>query len=213
MQLCMCISNCIMILKTYFISASHWKIIYHQKVHKCTTHWSSKNRWSCITRAGIRGRHISHETPALHTALCRHCPAHSWLLCPLHGEGFAGLLFRWMDCSEGALCLASFTQHNFCCCILLMLLHFKLLCRISLWESHGLLAHCIGDGHLGWSPSLSCCHSVAKSCPLFVTPWSATCQASLSFTISQNFLKLMSIYSCPSPSLWVTANAHFWIPR
>ena len=109
--------------------------------------------------------------------------------------------------------LASFMQHNFSCCILLMLLHFKLLCRISLWESHGLLAHCFGDGHLGWSPSLSCCHSVAKSCPLFVTPWSATRQASLSFTISQNFLKLMSIYSCPSPSLWVTANAHLWIPR
>ena len=28
---------------------------------------------------------------------------------------------------------------------------------------------------------------------LFVTPWTAACQASLSFTISQNFLKLMSI--------------------
>ena len=28
---------------------------------------------------------------------------------------------------------------------------------------------------------------------LFVTPWTAACQASLSFTISQNLLKLMSI--------------------
>ena len=30
---------------------------------------------------------------------------------------------------------------------------------------------------------------------LFVTPWTAECQASLSFTISKNFLKLMSIKS------------------
>ena len=30
---------------------------------------------------------------------------------------------------------------------------------------------------------------------LFVTPWTAACQASLSFTISQNLLKLMSIES------------------
>ena len=30
---------------------------------------------------------------------------------------------------------------------------------------------------------------------LFATPWTATCQASLSFTISQSLLKLMSIES------------------
>ena len=30
---------------------------------------------------------------------------------------------------------------------------------------------------------------------LFVTPWTAICQAYLSFTISQSFLKLMSIKS------------------
>ena len=30
---------------------------------------------------------------------------------------------------------------------------------------------------------------------LFVTPWTAACQASLSFTISQSLLKLMSIVS------------------
>ena len=66
----------------------------------------------------------------------------------------------------------------------------------------------------------SCCCSVAQSCPTlcwgigeahkgvfvvvvqslncvwcFVTPWTAACQASLSFTISQNLLKLMSIES------------------
>ena len=38
---------------------------------------------------------------------------------------------------------------------------------------------------------MSCC-SVAKSGP---TPWAAAHQASLSFTISQNLLKLMSIES------------------
>ena len=38
-----------------------------------------------------------------------------------------------------------------------------------------------------------CCCSVAKSCPTFVTPWTAAHQASLSFTISQNLLKLMFI--------------------
>ena len=38
------------------------------------------------------------------------------------------------------------------------------------------------------------CCSVFQSC-LFVTPWTATFQASLSFTISQSLLKLMSIES------------------
>ena len=37
-----------------------------------------------------------------------------------------------------------------------------------------------------------CCFSVAKPCPT-LTPWAATCRASLSITNSQSFLKLMSI--------------------
>ena len=37
---------------------------------------------------------------------------------------------------------------------------------------------------------------------LFVTPWTAAHQASLSFTISQNLLKLMSIESM-MPSNWL----------
>ena len=41
---------------------------------------------------------------------------------------------------------------------------------------------------LSWDQSLSCVW-------LFVTPWTAACQASLSFTISQGLLKLMSIES------------------
>ena len=38
-------------------------------------------------------------------------------------------------------------------------------------------------------------NSVAQSCPLFANPWTAACQASLSFTKSQSLLKLMSIES------------------
>ena len=40
-----------------------------------------------------------------------------------------------------------------------------------------------------------CCCSVAQLCQLFATPWTAACQASLSFTISLSLLKLMSIES------------------
>ena len=38
-----------------------------------------------------------------------------------------------------------------------------------------------------------CCCSAAQSFRLFTTPWTAACQASLSFTIFQSLLKLMSI--------------------
>ena len=38
-----------------------------------------------------------------------------------------------------------------------------------------------------------CCCSVTKSCPTLCTPWTAACQASLSFTISWSLLKLMAI--------------------
>ena len=37
-----------------------------------------------------------------------------------------------------------------------------------------------------------CCCSVSQSC-LFATPWTAECQAFLSFTIAQSLLRLMSI--------------------
>ena len=42
----------------------------------------------------------------------------------------------------------------------------------------------------GQRPWVNCC-----SCPLFAALWTAACQASLSFTISQSLLKLMSIES------------------
>ena len=61
---------------------------------------------------------------------------------------------------------------------------------ILLWES------CVTNR---WKPmnldhSCSCCCSFTHSC-LFVTPWPAACQASLSFTISWSLLRLMSIES------------------
>ena len=40
---------------------------------------------------------------------------------------------------------------------------------------------------------LCCCCSAAKHVWLFVTPWTAACQASLSFTIYWSLLKLMSV--------------------
>ena len=40
-----------------------------------------------------------------------------------------------------------------------------------------------------------CCCSVAQLYLTFSTPWSAACQASLSFTVSRSLLKLMSIES------------------
>ena len=41
----------------------------------------------------------------------------------------------------------------------------------------------------------NCCCSVSLSCSTLCNPWTAACQASLSFTISQSLLKLMSIES------------------
>ena len=44
--------------------------------------------------------------------------------------------------------------------------------------------------------NICCCFcSVTQLCWLFAVPWTATCQASLSFTISQSLLKLMYIES------------------
>ena len=51
-------------------------------------------------------------------------------------------------------------------------------------------------GHSGnqYAKFLPCCYcSVAKSCLALLTSWTAAHQASLSFTISQSLLKLMSI--------------------
>ena len=50
------------------------------------------------------------------------------------------------------------------------------------------------SGHTGSKTQCFCC-SVTQSCLTFATPWTAVCQASLSFTISWSLFKLMSIES------------------
>ena len=57
--------------------------------------------------------------------------------------------------------------------------------------------------------NMICCSSVASSC-LFVTPWTAAHQASLSFTISWSLLKLMFCESImPSNHLILCLPLHF----
>ena len=53
-----------------------------------------------------------------------------------------------------------------------------------------LLRQFIHSTNIHW---VICCCSVAQSVWLFATPWTAACQASLSFNISWSLLKLMSI--------------------
>ena len=47
---------------------------------------------------------------------------------------------------------------------------------------------------------------------LFVTPWTAACQASLSFTISQNSLKLMSVESMMPSSHLILSHCLLLLP-
>ena len=72
-------------------------------------------------------------------------------------------------------------------------------------------------GYLFWVElCLSCVHpnsyvvvKLLSRVQLFATPWTATCQAFLSFTISQSFLKLMSIESV-MPSNQILFFFFFW---
>ena len=48
---------------------------------------------------------------------------------------------------------------------------------------------------------------------LFVTPWTAACQASLSFTISWSLLKLMSIESLMASSHLILYHPILFLPR
>ena len=54
--------------------------------------------------------------------------------------------------------------------------------------------------------------SVTQSCPPFTTPWTAACQASLSFTISQSLLKLMSIESVMPSNHRILCHLLFLLP-
>ena len=95
-----------------------------------------------------------------------------------------------------------------------MSLVFQSVCQR--WRSRGsllLLVWCVCNGsaviismtsavpRLLFNPSVQF-SSVTQSCPIFSTPWTTTHQASLSFTISRSWLKLMSIESVmPSNNL------------
>ena len=58
-----------------------------------------------------------------------------------------------------------------------------------------------------------CCFSAAKSCPTLWQPnWLAACQPSLSFTISQSFLKLMSIESAMPSNHLILCHPLFLLP-
>ena len=50
--------------------------------------------------------------------------------------------------------------------------------------------------------------SVTQSCLSFETPWTATCQASLSITYSQSLFKLMSISKVMPFNHWILISCH-----
>ena len=72
-----------------------------------------------------------------------------------------------------------------------------LMWHIILIQLHMLSHNCIPRTNLTWSWCIILFNSVQSlSCVrLFVIPWTATCQAFLSFPISQSLLKVMSIES------------------
>ena len=60
------------------------------------------------------------------------------------------------------------------------------------------------------------CYPDTKSCPTLLTPWTAACQASLSFTISGSLLKNFCILVCFFKNLFVVvfvkpSKADFWL--
>ena len=64
-----------------------------------------------------------------------------------------------------------------------------------------------------WSiPLLRCCCSVTQFWQLFATPRTASCQASLSFTISCNLLRLMSIESVMPPNHLILCHPRLLFP-
>ena len=57
-----------------------------------------------------------------------------------------------------------------------------------------------------------CCCSVIRSCLALSTPWAAAYQASMSFTISWRFLKLMSIESVMPSNHLILCCPHLLLP-
>ena len=70
-------------------------------------------------------------------------------------------------------------------------------CHTSAWLSHWYTntASYLNPVPISHLIQMECCHCfpVTESCPTLCHPWTAACQASLSFTVSKNLLKLMSI--------------------
>ena len=56
------------------------------------------------------------------------------------------------------------------------------------------------------------CCSVAQSCPTLSNPWTAACQASLSFTITRSLLKLVSIESVMPSNHLILCHPLFLLP-
>ena len=56
---------------------------------------------------------------------------------------------------------------------------------------------------------IHCCCLVAQSCPTFVIPWTVAHQASLSFSVSQSLLKLMSTASMMPPNRLILCDPPF----
>ena len=81
------------------------------------------------------------------------------------------------DCAVLFLVLCRYQIFNYCSFILLLIFKYLTACLVFYSSFSFIIVH-----------MLSCVW-------LFVTPWTAACQASLSITISQSLLKLMSIES------------------
>ena len=54
------------------------------------------------------------------------------------------------------------------------------------------------------------CYSVVQLCPIFTTPRTAACQASLSFTVSQSLLRLMSVSQRCHPTISPSVASSSW---
>ena len=57
-----------------------------------------------------------------------------------------------------------------------------------------------------------CCCSLLQSCPTLCDPWPAACQASLSITISQCFLKIMSKESMINSNHLILCHSLLFLP-
>ena len=94
--------------------------------------------------------------------------------------------------TRASTCFVTFAQHTH------LLLVLSVMTHPSDSQQPGVGGHCacsslqqsVGN-HRGRTSIVLCCS--LSHVQLFATPWMAACQASLSFTVSQSLLKLMSV--------------------